>query len=92
MADFLQAAFPWVVMGVAIALFCCNHAKMKRQNTDGGKQKTDDEKKADNRMAEGMSIGMCIGVAIGSTGVCSLATGVSLGMLIGMVAGMYMKK
>lgn len=93
MFDFLKAAFPWVVIGVAIALFAANHAKTKKQKADEGNGETSDSEKAqENRMTEGMSIGMCLGVMFGTTGVCDLATGISLGMLLGMVVGMSMKK
>ena len=93
MVDFLLAALPWVLMGVAVALFAGHHAKSKRQpGNDEQEGAGGDKKGADNRMAEGMSLGMCFGVAISSSGICDLAIGISLGMLLGMLVGMNIKK
>lgn len=99
MFDFLKAAFPWVIMGIAVIVLTCHHSKAKRQCDAEGAAEADSEEKAGSekpesgdRMTEGMSIGMCFGAAIGSSGICDLATGISLGMLLGMVVGMYIKK
>lgn len=87
MMDFLKAAFPWMIMGIAVAVFAANHIRGKKQADDQDKKKDEG-----NRQAEGMSIGMCMGVLFGTTGICDLATGISLGMLLGLVIGMSIKK
>ena len=94
MVDFLLAALPWVLMGVAVILFARHHAKSKRRtgNDAETEQPGDEKKSGENRMAEGMSLGMCFGVAISSSGVCDLAIGISMGMLLGMLVGMNIKK
>ena len=73
MKDFITAALPWIIIGIAIALLAVNAGKRKKG-----------EKKADDNMSEGMCIGMCIGVALGASGVIDLGLGISLGMLAGM--------
>ena len=77
MKDFITAALPWIIIGIAIALLAVNAGKRKKG-----------EKKADDNMSEGMCIGMCIGVALGASGVIDLGLGISLGMLAGMGVGM----
>ena len=57
MKDFITAALPWIIIGIAIALLAVNAGKRKKG-----------EKKADDNMSEGMCIGMCIGVALGASG------------------------
>ena len=77
MKDFITAALPWIIIGIAIALLAVNAGKRKKG-----------EKKADDNKSEGMCIGMCIGVALGASGVIDLGLGISLGMLAGMGVGM----
>lgn len=77
MKDFITAALPWIIIGIAIALLAVNAGKRK---------------KGDDNMSEGMCIGMCIGVALGASGVIDLGLGISLGMLAGMAVGSCVKK
>ena len=79
MRDFMLAALPWIIIGIAVAVIFAFRSRKK-----------DDEPQ--NCMTEGMCIGMCLGVAIGSTGLISLALGISSGMLIGEVIGFIIKK
>ena len=89
MYEFLKAAFPWIIMGVAVALFAVYHVQSKKRAAgEDGEQ----SKPKEDFLQEGMCIGMCLGVMLGSTGVCDLATGISLGMLFGEVVGMFIKK
>ena len=79
MKDFVQAALPWVAMGVLIAfLLVRKFGPNKRPEKDYS--------------AEGMSIGMCLGCAIGAAGVMRIENGLWIGMLIGMLAGMAKEK
>ena len=82
MKEFMMAALPWVVIGLALAVLCA--AGIKRRSAQ--------EAQGRNCMEEGMCIGMCVGCALGASGVVSLALGLSLGMLLGEVIGMQIKK
>ena len=77
MKDFITAALPWIIIGIAIALLAVNAGKRK---------------KGADSMSEGMCIGMCVGVALGASGVIDLGLGISLGMLAGMAVGSCIKK
>lgn len=97
MPDFLSAALPWVLIGIAIAIIAANFGRKTRKlNTK--EQKNSDEANSPNRDDKGnyMSVGMCLGICIGtvfsSTGIVPLSYGISLGMLIGMVVGICIKK
>lgn len=94
MSDFFKAALPWVLIGIAIAIFAANHSRQKKSQAAENQHADAAEGKpyTENRMTEGMCIGMCMGVMFGTTEVCDLGTGISLGMLLGMVVGMTMKK
>lgn len=98
MKDFIYAALPWVVMGIAIIIASVNFNKKNQVNIkkyDSHNDKLDSKDKQDeelgNNMAMGMCFGMCLGVALSSTGMFSIAYGASFGMLIGMVIGMCIK-
>ena len=81
MKDFITAALPWIIIGIAIVLLAVNAGKRKKG-----------EKKGADSMSEGMCIGMCIGVALGASGVLDLGLGISLKMLAGMAVGSCVKK
>lgn len=78
---FLKAALPWIVMGLALAVFFAGN----------GKKKKDDEK-ADHYGTEGMCLGMCFGTAIGTSLGNNTGIGISLGMLMGLAIGTCIKK
>lgn len=80
MGDFITAALPWVVIGLAAAFFCA--ARIKRKG----------EEYERNYMTVGMCIGMCIGTALGSTGIINLGLGISLGVLAGEIIGMNIRE
>jgi len=97
MADFLLAALPWVVMGIAVAVMLVNFNRKKcKLNIE--KQKGTDEETSMSTEGENdyMSVGMCLGMCFGSvlslSGIVTLSYGISFGMLIGMTIGMYIKK
>ena len=80
--DFMQAALPWIAMGLLLAIFCARSASEKRKN----------DKMDDNYGTEGMCLGMCLGTAIGTALDNNTGIGISLGMLIGLAIGTCMKK
>lgn len=81
MDNFIYAAAPWIIIGMAVVTLFVIKAKGKNENV-----------KRENYMTEGMCIGICLGVVLGSSGIIDLALGISLGMLIGEVIGMGIKK
>lgn len=88
MKDFIFAALPWVLMGIALAICLTSlHAKTKRQ-TDMSKE---EKEKDDDYGTIGMCMGLCIGMAVG-TSFGHGPIGMSIGMLIGLAGGMTMKK
>jgi len=80
MNNFIYAASPWVIIGMAVVALVASRAKRK-----------DNDEKKDNYMTEGMCIGICLGVALSSSGI-DQSLGISLGMLIGEIIGMNIKK
>lgn len=94
MKDFFRAAFPWVAIGLSLAIVFVNASKHRKDKAKGGNSSREGKKndEYDNYMAEGMSFGMCIGVTLGSIGFIDLSMGISLGMVIGLVCGMNIKK
>ena len=74
MKDFIFAALPWVLMGLALAVFFANFAK---------KQKETGEK--NNFTGLGIAIGTAVGIAVG-TALDNVGLGTGLGMLIGSCA------
>lgn len=75
MKDFITAALPWVMCGLAVAILC---ARLGRQ--DGSKGR-----KLDQSMAVGASLGLLLGVTLNGCGLWeNHALGFSLGPLWGM--------
>lgn len=97
MTDFLLAALPWVLIGIAIAISVVDFGRKKgklntkeQENLDEANSPNKDAK--ENYMSVGMCLGMCIGTVFSSTGIVPLSYGISFGMLIGMVVGTCIKK
>ena len=81
MRDFIMAAVPLVVVGIALAVFFTGRAgKKKKQEKESGYE------------AERMSLGMCFGAAVGAIFPEYIGVTLSAGMLIGLLVGMYVKK
>ena len=80
MKDFLTAAYPWLIMGLCLAILC----------TKLGKKKEDE--KIGNYMTEGMLFGMMLSVALGKLGDMGTGTSLSMGMLLGMTLGSAIPK
>ena len=83
--DFFSAALPWIVMGVALAIFFAREGKRK-------KCREDHQKKKDDYGSEGMALGMCFGAAIATAMHWDIGLGLSLGMLLGLTIGSGMEK
>ena len=81
--DFFEAAFPWVAMGLGLALWAAS--LKKNSGTKDGEEKQ-------NRGTEGMLIGVCAGIMASLVFNLSRGTGAGLGMLVGSCAGILMKK
>ena len=80
MKDFITAAFPWLIMGLSLAILCVKLGQKK------------EGEKIDSYMTEGMSFGLLIGTALGVIGNMSTGTTLSLGMLIGLTLGSLIPK
>ena len=81
MRDFIMAAVPLVVVGIALAVFFTGRAgKKKKQEKESGYE------------AEGMSLGMCFGAAVGAIFPEYIGITLSVGMLAGLLVGMCVKK
>lgn len=81
--DFARAAFPWVLMGLAVAVLCVRHHGQAKK-----------EKPRQDYSAEGMCLGMGFGVTLATAfgGAENLGLGLSLGMLVGMAIGACVEK
>ena len=79
--DFLQAALPWITMGLLLAVLFAKGARKKQKEEQTGDYGT-----------EGMCLGMCFGTAIGTSLGNNTGIGISLGMLIGLAIGTCIKK
>ena len=79
--DFIQAALPWIAIGLFLAVLFARRA--------GKKKKVE---QCDDYGTEGMGLGMCFGTAIGAALGNNTGIGISLGMLIGLAIGTGIKK
>ena len=81
MRDFIMAAVPLVVVGIALAVFFTGRAgKKKKQEKESGYE------------AERMSLGMCFGATVGTIFPEYIGVTLSMGMLVGLLVGMCVKK
>ena len=80
MRDFIMAAVPLVVVGIALAVFFTGRAGKKKQEKESGYE------------AERMSLGMCFGAAVGAIFPEYIGVTLSVGMLTGLVIGMCFGK
>lgn len=81
MKDFILAALPWVLCGIAVAIICANLA--------GSKQKT--QNKLDRRVALGLALGLMFGPALNAAGLWSNhGLGLALGPLWGMALALLL--
>ena len=79
MRDFINAALPWVLIGIALAVALANHHS--------------EEESGDSQNALYMGIGMVFGIAAAAAGILhSYALGVSIGILGGLAVGNARRK
>ena len=74
MKDFLLAALPWVIMGLATAILVVNHGTQKQT-----------DKQCGERIALGAALGLLFGVMLNN---CGLWDNHALGFAIGPLWGM----
>lgn len=85
MRDFFTAAFPWIIVGLCVAVLAVHMGRKRSKGKDGEKK--------ENYMAEGMCIGMCLGVSLQTAiGFDNLGVALCIGMLVGEVIGMMIPK
>ena len=72
MRDFIMAAVPLVVTGIALAVFFAGRAKKKKK-----------QEKENGYESMGMSLGMCFGAAVGAMFPEYIGVTLSMGMLTG---------
>lgn len=78
MRDFLSAALPWVLAGVAVIILCAGGSRKKP--TDG-----EAEDQEGQRIAVGMSLGLLLGILLDA---CGLWEDHSYGLALGPLWGM----
>ena len=78
MMDFIAAALPWVMMGLALAIYIANT----------GARKAGDGKRNTSRMGISMCTGLLAGVLVSLLGLVPLGLGLSMGALMGALMGM----
>lgn len=76
MKQFLMAALPWVLAGIAVAIICAGLNK---------KETKDSEKKMERHIAVGAALGLILGVALNK---CGLWENHALGFTVGPLWGM----
>ena len=82
MRDFVLAALPWVLCGVAVAIICAGMGR--RKNRENGEA-------PENRMVFGMALGLLLGVALNGAGLWeNHGLGLALGPLWGMALATLM--
>lgn len=79
--DFIQAALPWIAVGLLLAVFFARSTGKKKK-----------EEQCDDYRTEGMCLGMCFGTAIGTALGNNTGIGITLGMLLGLAVGSSIKK
>ena len=82
MKDFILSALPFVLMGLALAVFAAGQVRKKKSSDQ---EKQENHKRRGKNIPLGMALGMLAGVAFGTAGVLDLATSLSLGTLWGIV-------
>ena len=104
MTEFLKAAFPWIIIGIAIAVFAVYHGKTKKKTNveqdgaqaeppeNGGEQDQANSDKADrgktNEPDSHLTDGMCIGMCVGVVFGTTGVCDLATGISLGMLLGM----
>lgn len=90
MRDFVTAALPWILIGIALAVFAVSAAlgaKVRRRRRENGEPEA-----PGSYQMEGMCFGTAIGVCFGSIGIVNLGIAIAAGILLGMLVGMLIPK
>lgn len=90
-SDFIHAAMPWILMGLAVAIFAVGAVRRKGLTT----LLTQEEqvlfrKRQNERLSLSMALGMLAGIAVGCTPLLDLSAGVACGALVGIGVGYYL--
>ncbi len=78
--EFMDAALPWIAIGLMLAVFFARWAVLKKNGTD------------DEYGSEGMALGMCFGVALSTALHINTGLGLMAGMVLGLLVGSGIKK
>lgn len=78
--EFMDAALPWIAIGLMLAVFFARWAVLKKNGTD------------DEYGSEGMALGMCFGVALSVALHINLGIGMMAGLLYGLLIGSRIAK
>ncbi len=79
--EFLNAALPWIAMGLLLAIFFVSVTRRKK-----------DKNRNEDYASEGMSIGMCFGVAVSTALHVNIGLGIMIGMVLGYIIGSIIEK
>ena len=71
--DFMNAALPWIALGLLLAIFFARTANGTKKEEDHG--------------SEGMALGMCFGVALSTALRINVGLGMMAGMVLGLLIG-----
>ena len=77
MMGFIAAALPWVMMGVALAIYL----------TTTGARKAGDKKRDSGRVSFAMGMGLLAGFLVSFVGLVPLNWGLGIGALLGALMG-----
>lgn len=90
MLDFMEAALPWIAIGLSMIIAGMSSKSRKAKASS----ETTDVKKdgKENYIAVGMCVGMSIGMLLGQLLYNNLALGMCIGMSIGLATGSSIKK
>lgn len=90
MLDFMEAALPWIAIGLSMIIAGMSSKSRKAKASS----ETTDVKKdgKENYIAVGMCVGMSIGMLLGQLLYNNLALGMCIGMSVGLAASSSIKK
>lgn len=95
MADFTNAALPWIAMGLAVAVVTATYERNRkaqgRKGSDRNPSSAGGERK-NGYLTAGLCLGVCIGEVLSLLGVVSTAYGLSFGLLFGVTTAACIKR
>ena len=90
MLDFMEAALPWIAIGLSMIIAGMSSKSRKAKASSETTYVKKDGK--ENYIAVGMCVGMSFGMLLGQLLYNNLALGMCIGMSIGLAAGSSIKK